>query len=137
MARHRIVVLVAGVAAVLVAGCDTPTDGSEDPAAALRGTWTISTNTMTDGAHHTLQITTDDEYVFRDESDTIFERGTMTRITGSSFECEITEYTPDPPPSVGDENYAEYNIVDDDLTITWYDDNTRETQFVRFTATRN
>ena len=131
----RIVALLIG--AVLLSGCAliAGNGGDTDPAENLRGTWSITENPNSVEPHDALVFTSENEYRILDGNDDVFERGPMREVTSESFEYTM-EQADHAPGLVGNENYAEYSIDGDELTITFYDDQTKETKFVSFVAVR-
>jgi hypothetical protein len=131
----RIVGLLIGVAIIASCALVTGDDGADDPAADLRGSWSITENPNGVTPHDALVFTTDNEYRILNADDQVFERGPMREVTSSGFEYTI-EQADHEPDLVGSENYAEYSIEGDELTITFYDDDTKQTEFVSFVAVR-
>lgn len=132
---------VFAVAALI--GCENPAGGDggnrgEGTAAldALSGRWTITDNPWGD-AHFTLVFDSAGGYEIEDREGTVFESGPVEDVTDSSFHYTIEEYSGDDEQiEIPADNYAEYEISEDKLTITFYDDETKETAFGTVKAQR-
>lgn len=125
-----LVIIISGVF-VLSISCDL---NKLDSPEGLVGTWEITEKP--DGEPHHIFIFTDtDEYEIRDDENVVFESGSMWDITDNSFEYEIEVQTKSPN-IIGGKNYAEFSISNDNLEITFYDDDTKTEKFISFTAKR-
>jgi hypothetical protein len=110
-------------------------DNGLSPLETLSGRWTI-TELPWDDVHFTLVFNTDRTYAIEDGSGTVFENGPVENVTSSSLYYTIEQYDLDDSLDVPADNYAEYEINGDHLTITFYDDDTKEIAFGTVEAQR-
>ena len=88
-----------------------------------------------DAPHDTLVFTTEGTYLFLDEDGHIFESGQTSNMTETSFEF-VMETQRDRPDLVGADRYAEFEVSDDTLEISYYRDTDKSELFITFTASR-
>ena len=98
----------------------------------LIGRWVILTNPDNAEPHHTM-LFTDEEFFILDDQNTIFEFGTLSNITRSHFDYHIIRQDHSPELENTDV-FGEYLITDTIMSITFYDDETKQTRYVTFTA---
>jgi len=106
--------------------------GSEEEP--LIGIWRIDSSEPMFPNYDYLKFTAT-EYHIMDAERAIFESGTRTEITDTSFRTVITRADQEPS-IIGNENFAEFIVNDKALSISWYDDATKVIKFVTFTATK-
>lgn len=126
--------------ALLLAGCSSPFQSEEndsDPAEALRGDWVIEPDSkpVADWPHHSFTFTPANEYQILDSSGDVFERGPMSNVTAESFEYTVKQ-ADHAPEIIGNENYAEYEVSGDELTITFYDNPNKTSNYGTYEARR-
>ena len=111
--------------------------GFINPGWALQGSWEITGKPDGDiWQPPTYFVFTPgaDSYKIQDVSRSVFESGPILNLTESNFDYEIDEHTL--VEIVGSENYAEYTLDRDDLSITFYADREKSANFGTITAVR-
>ena len=101
--------------------------GQEEPT--LFDTWQIESSDPDLPSYAYLRFTST-RYQILDANMLVFEEGSIYSFSDSSFHCEIIKADQDPS-IIGGQNYAEYSVVTDSLRISWYDDATKETKYIR------
>lgn len=146
MRKLKIVSLVvfAVALAVSLSGCTQIMDfwnQLTDPAYALRNRWVLDHVKMADSGQNTESyyefiVSSDNTYEIDNNKHTAVEQGSMTHVTGSSYDSTITVQTLYPE-LVGTTNYAEWNVSSDgELTISFYQDATKATKWTTFYCTK-
>ncbi len=135
-ARFRTVLLVAVVAigAISIGSCRYL--GFLNPAWPLEGSWEITGKPAGWELHtYFVFLPNAENYQILDADRLVFESGPILNLTDSSFDYIMEEYTPFPA-FIGSENYAEYTLDRDDLSITFYADRQKSANFGTMIAVR-
>jgi len=103
----------------------------------LRGSWVfIETPPYTSFAkHNTIRFLKSNEYQVLNKSGDIFEKGKLFNITDHSFEYTIIQLSI-APEQVGSQNYADYSIDGNKLTMIFWYDSTKQISFGTYVAKR-
>ena len=111
--------------------------GFINPGWALEGSWEIRQKPDAGWEAHTYFVFLPDAegYQIQDANRSVFESGPILNLTDSNFDYEIDEHTIIPE-IVGTENYAEYVLDRDDLSITFYADRQKSANFGTIQAIR-
>jgi hypothetical protein len=138
MAKKTPLFIVLIIAAIGFAGCDF-IQGlfNVPPREDLLGNWAIDVAATTELGtypHRSFRFTETEMYIY-DQADNIVERATINNIDNEGFYYTITAQTFDAT-LIGQERYSTYTIVEDRLTIQFYDDDTLATRFITFYCDR-
>jgi len=134
--RTALLVVVIVVIVLSVGSCRFL--GFINPAWALQGSWEITGKPEADFwlPHTYLNFLPGAEiYQIQDADRDVFQSGTILNLTEVNFDYEIDE-SDLAPQFIGAENYAEYTLDRDDLTITFYTDRQKTANIVTFIAVR-
>lgn len=132
MKKYTICMLVVLVA--LSVSCDLLLGSIEASEILIDTRWQI-TDKPANEVHNTLLFTTGGSYLFLDENGQIFECGSTSNMTETSYEF-IIELQRDRPELNGVDRYAEFKITGDTLVISYYRDPEKSEFFITFTASR-
>jgi hypothetical protein len=133
--RTVLLVVVIIVVALSIGSCRYL--GFLNPAWAVQGSWEITAKPDLDiwePHSYFVFLPGADGYQIQDADRSVFESGPVLNLTESNFDYEIDEATV--PEIVGQENYAEYTLNDDDLSITFYADRQKSANFGTIQAVR-
>ena len=136
--RHVSKCVVVGAAVSLVLSLGSCWWWVVAPEVALVGTWEITEKPDNDAwsPHAYLVFTIGvDQYRMLDDNRSMFEVGSITNLTHSSFDCVI-ETSTDFPEWEGSQNYAEYSLSGSRLSLTFFDDDTKAVPFGTIVAER-
>ncbi len=135
--RIRTVLLVVVIVAIVLSVGSCRFLGFINPGWALQGSWEITGKPDVGWEAHTYFVFLPgaDGYQIQDTDGLVFESGPVLNLTESNFEYEIDEHTL-LPEVVGAENYAEYTLDRDDLSITFYADRDKSANFGTIQAVR-
>lgn len=133
-------------ALILLAGCENVLNEEGDEGAqqssdetidsALSGRWTVWEYPGSDWEDHfTLVFDDTPNYSIEGRDGVVFETGPISNAADGSFDYAIDQ-ADHAPSIVGNENYAEYAVDGDQLSITFYDDETKATAFGTLKAQR-
>ena len=102
------------------------------------GKWLIdpvATTELDTLPHHSFRFTKTEMYIYG-HTGNIVESATIDQIDDEGFYYTITAQT-DAPVIIGSENFSTYTIVDDRLTIQFYDDDSLTVRFSVFYCNRD
>jgi hypothetical protein len=109
-----------------------------DHALELVGSWEITdkpTDVIWEPHAFFVFLTDASGYEIQSTDRTVFESGPVYNLKSTSFNLDIEEQTFQPE-LIGGENYAEYSLSGNTITITFYDDSSKDITFGTITATR-
>ncbi len=141
MVKGTLLVIVLVVAAVGLSGCEFLQSlglFNVPPREDLMGNWLIdpvATTELGTLPHHSFRFTETEMYIY-DQAGNIVERATIDQIDDEGFYYTINAQT-DAPAIIGSENFSTYKIVDDRLTIQFYDDDSLAVRFITFYCDRD
>ncbi len=141
LVSKRVVLFSLVMVLIALMGCsdllnDENEENDEDEESGLSGRWTVWDYPGPDWENHfTLVFDNTPSYSIEGRDGEVFETGPISNVTSNSFDYTIdqADHLPD---IVGNTNYAEYTIDDDQLTVTFYDDETKVTAFGTLKAQR-
>ena len=134
--RTVLLAIVITVLVLLIGSCRFL--GFINPGWALQGSWEITDKPggAFFEAHTYLNFLPGAEvYQWQDADRVVMQSGPILNLTDVDFDYVIEE-NPRFPEFVGAENYAEYTLDRDDLTITFYTDREKSASIVSFIAVR-
>ena len=133
--RTVLLIVVVVVIALSVGSCRFL--GFINPGWALQGSWEITDkpdDAVWEPHTYFVFMPNAEGYQIQDDVRSVFESGPVLNLTESSFDYEIDEHYI--TEIVGTENYAEYTLDRDDLSITFYADRQKSANFGTILAVR-
>ena len=135
--KSRTAILIVGALLLTISVGSCRYLGFLNPGWALQGSWEITGKPASGWEEHTYFVFLPgaDAYQIQDANRSVFESGPVLNLTDTNFDYEIDEHTL-MPSIVGSENYAEYTLDRDDLSITFYADRDKSANFGTILAVR-
>ena len=134
--RTALLVIVIVLVALSVGSCRFL--GFLNPGWALQDSWEITAkpdNTIWEPHIYFVFTPNAEGYQIQDVDRSVFESGPILNLTDSNFDYQIVEHTLFPEVE-GGQNYAEYTLDRDDLSITFYADREKSANFGTIHAVR-